>query len=197
MSVAIDRKAVEKSGSGEINASRIGKKPINLPANIKVTLEDQSIHLSNGKDSLVLAIHPAVRVVHEAQQLNVHLITQQQELKRFWGTTRALLANMVTGLDQGHQKKMIIFGVGYRATQAGANIQFALGYSHPVIFKVPAGIRITLPSQTEVVIAGADKQQVGQVAAEIRALRPPEAYKGKGVRYSDERIRCKEVKKNG
>ena len=178
-----------------VTDSRVGKLPVALPANINYSQELGKIVLSNGKDTLSIVLHQLVNVTREDDVLKVVLVEKTQEAKKQWGTTRSLLANMIEGLSVGHKKELVINGVGYRATQSGAAIQFALGYSHPVKFNPPEGITLTLPSQTEVVVSGADKQKVGQVAAEIRSLRPPEAYKGKGVRYKDERVICKEVKK--
>jgi large subunit ribosomal protein L6 len=179
----------------QVTDSRVGKLPIALPTTVTFTQERGNITLSNNKDTLTLLLHKLIKVSLEDNTLTVTLAEKSQDAKKQWGTTRSLLANMIQGLIVGHKKELIINGVGYRATQSGAALQFALGYSHPVIYNPPQGITLSLPSQTEVVVSGADKQKVGQVAAEIRSLRPPEAYKGKGVRYKDERVICKEVKK--
>jgi large subunit ribosomal protein L6 len=173
--------------------SRIAKAPITVTKGVDVKVDGQHVTVKGGKGSLELDVHPNVKVA-----LNDGTLTVAPADDSGWamaGTMRALLNNMVTGVGEGFQKKLQLVGVGYRAQGKGKVLNLSLGYSHPIDYPVPEGITIETPSQTEVVVSGSDKQRVGQVAAEIRGFRPPEPYKGKGVRYADERVLRKEAKK--
>ncbi|RMG36555.1 MAG: 50S ribosomal protein L6 [Gammaproteobacteria bacterium] len=175
--------------------SRIAKAPITVPSGVEVKIEGQHISVKGPKGALEMDVHPDASVSIDDGVITVR---PAGETKNGWamaGTMRALVNNMVTGVSQGFQKKLELVGVGYRAQAKGKVLNLTLGFSHPVDYQVPEGITIETPSQTEVVVSGSDKQKVGQVAAEIRSFRPPEPYKGKGVRYADERIIRKEAKK--
>lgn len=175
--------------------SRIAKAPVPVASGIEVKIDGQDVHVKGSKGALAWSVNPAVKVSHEDGELRV---SPHKETKQSWalaGTTRALLNNMVIGCSHGFSKKLTLTGVGYRAAMKGKELNLSLGFSHPVNYAVPEGIQIETPSQTEIVVTGADKQQVGQVAAEIRSYRPPEPYKGKGVRYADEHVLRKEAKK--
>ena len=175
--------------------SRVAKKPISLPKGVQVYLEGRAVEVKGPKGALSMQLHVDVAVNVDADNLNV---AAGSEAPRAWaqaGTARALLSNMVVGVSQGYERKLEIVGVGYRAAAKGATLSLTLGYSHPVEFDVPKGITIETPSQTEILVKGIDKQQVGQVAANIRAYRRPEPYKGKGVKYAGEQILRKEAKK--
>jgi large subunit ribosomal protein L6 len=181
----------------KIRVSRVGKQPIPIPAGVQVTINGQQVALK-GKNGLAeLQIHPWVLVQQEDNQLKVtpKVLTNEAKYRAMTGTMRALLNNLVIGVSQGFERKLQLVGVGYRAQAQGNVLNLALGFSHPVEFKVPEGITVQTPAPTEIVIRGVDKQQVGEVAAQIRAYRPPEPYKGKGVRYADETIILKEAKK--
>jgi large subunit ribosomal protein L6 len=176
--------------------SRIAKAPVAVPSGVTVEVSGQDVAVKGVKGSLAWQVHPAVVVAQEDGVIKV--APRDPESQDGWamaGTTRALLNNMVTGCATGFEKKMTLVGVGYRAQAQGKSLNLNLGYSHPIDYPVPEGIEITTPSPTEIVVRGADKQRVGQVAAEIRGMRPPEPYKGKGVRYSDEQVLRKEAKK--
>jgi large subunit ribosomal protein L6 len=173
--------------------SRIGKAPIAVAKGVEVKIDGQHVSVKGAKGTLELDIHPNVSVKLEDGVLSV--VPAHDSAWAMAGTMRALLANMVRGVAEGFEKKLELVGVGYRAQGKGKVLNLNLGYSHPIDYPVPEGITINTPSQTEIVVAGSDKQRVGQVAAEIRAFRPPEPYKGKGVRYADERIIRKEAKK--
>jgi large subunit ribosomal protein L6 len=173
--------------------SRIAKAPITVAKGVEVKIDGQSVSVKGGKGSMSLEIHPTVKVSADDGQLNV--APSNDAAWAMAGTMRALLNNMVVGVSDGFQKKLQLVGVGYRAQAKGDVLNLTLGFSHPVDYPVPKGITIETPSQTEIVVSGSDKQQVGQVAAEIRGFRPPEPYKGKGVRYADERVLRKEAKK--
>ena len=175
--------------------SRIAKASIPVASGLEVTIQDQHVVVKGAKGTLTLDLHPAVTVVFEEGRLQVAPVVEDRSSWAMAGTMRALLNNMVIGVNTGFQKKLQLIGVGYRAQSKGKVLNLNLGFSHPVNYSVPEGIAIETPSQTEVVISGCDKQQVGQVAAEIRRLRPPEPYKGKGVRYADEQVVRKEAKK--
>ncbi len=175
--------------------SRVAKQPIELPSGVEVKLDGQALTVKGSKGSLEHEVHSSVSV---DQGDNVLTFTPKDGSKAsnaLAGTTRALVSNMVTGVNQGFEKKLQLVGVGYRAQAQGQKLNLTLGFSHPVDYPVPEGITVETPSQTEVVVKGVDKQKVGQVAAEIRAYRPPEPYKGKGVKYADEIIVRKEAKK--
>jgi len=175
--------------------SRVAKNPIELPQGVDVTLSGQTIKVKGPKGEMTHVSHDLVEVKQDAQTLTFVARNGEQFSDALAGTTRALVNNMVTGVSQGFEKKLTLVGVGYRAQAQGKVLNLSLGFSHPVEYKVPEGITVETPSQTEVVVRGVDKQQVGQVAANIRGYRPPEPYKGKGVRYADEQIIRKEAKK--
>ena len=173
--------------------SRIAKAPITVAKGIDLKVDGQKVTVKGGKGSMELATHPSVSV-----KLDDGVVTVTPADDSAWamaGTMRSLIANMVQGCGEGFQKKLQLVGVGYRAQAKGKVLNLSLGFSHPIDYPVPEGITIETPSQTEIVVSGADKQVVGQVASEIRSFRPPEPYKGKGVRYADERIVRKEAKK--
>ena len=174
--------------------SRIGKNPIVLPAGVVVTVGEQ-ISVKGPLGTLNTAAHPAVKVEVEGLNVSVSKNDGQVNGSAMWGTMRANLNNMVIGVSKGFEKKLQLVGVGYRAQAQGEVLNLSLGFSHPVAHKMPAGVKVECPTQTEILIKGSDKQQVGQVAAEVRAYRKPEPYKGKGVRYSDEVVVIKETKK--
>ena len=175
--------------------SRIGNKPLPLPKGVEAKIEANSVTIKAAKGSYTLVLNPHVTVKNENGTLQVGVKNDLQEANAASGTTRALLANAVKGVTEGFSKKLELVGVGYRAQAQGKTLNLTLGFSHPVNYKVPDGITIETPTQTEVIIKGLDRQKVGQVAADIRGFRPPEPYKGKGVRYSDERVVLKEAKK--
>jgi len=177
--------------------SRVANNPVSIPAGIEVNITGQSISVKGSKGVMNHEIHPAVSAVKDEDNKVITFSARpnQENANALSGTTRALVNNMVTGVAQGFEKKLQLVGVGYRAQMQGNKLNLTLGFSHPVEYLVPEGITIEAPSQTELVVTGIDKQQVGQVAANIRAYRPPEPYKGKGVRYADERIVRKEAKK--
>ena len=175
--------------------SRVAKAPITLPKGVSVDLSGQSVKVKGPKGSLGWNVHPTVRVTQEDGVLRVAPVEGEQAAWAMAGTTRAVLNNMVQGCGNGFERKLTLVGVGYRAQGKGPTLSLSLGFSHPIEYPVPEGITIETPTQTEIVVKGADRQQVGQVAAEIRAFRPPEPYKGKGVRYSDEQVLRKEAKK--
>ena len=174
--------------------SRIGKNPVVLPAGVEVTVGEQIV-VKGPLGSLKAAAHPAVTVSVEAGAVSVAKVEGVAGAAAMWGTMRANIANMVTGVSKGFERKLQLVGVGYRAQAQGDVLNLSLGFSHPVAHKMPAGIKVECPTQTEILVKGSDKQQVGQVAAEIRAYRKPEPYKGKGVRYADEVVVIKETKK--
>ena len=175
--------------------SRIAKEPIELPQGVEFKQEGNAVTLKGGKGSLSLELNNEVELSHNDNVLQVTPRSGSRFSGAISGTTRALLANMVTGVNEGFERKLELVGVGYRAQAQGKKLNLTLGFSHPVVHDVPEGVTVETPSQTEILIKGADKQQVGQVAAEIRRYRPPEPYKGKGVRYANERVVLKEAKK--
>lgn len=182
--------------------SRIASKPISIPKGVEINLVGQEISIKGPKGSLQRNLSEFVKVTVENDSIlvsraeNVKCRKEQDKLSRaIPGTTRALVANMVTGVSEGFEKKLSLIGVGYRAQSQGKVLNLTLGFSHPVNFEIPEGVTIATPDQTTIVVSGVDKQLVGQVAADIRAYRPPEPYKGKGVRYADEHVRRKESKK--
>ena len=175
--------------------SRVAKNPIALPKGVEVNLAGTQISVKGPLGTMTLNRNPAVDVLVEGEQLVVKAVAGAENANALSGTTRALLANLVNGVSQGFEKKLTLVGVGYRAAAQGDTLNLSLGFSHPVAHKMPAGVKVETPSQTEILIKGIDKQQVGQVAAEIRAYRKPEPYKGKGVRYADEVVILKETKK--
>ncbi len=173
--------------------SRVAKQPISLPKGVELTVGAENITVKGPKGTLSVHHLPGVAVAVENGVATISLVEGADD--KFGGTARALLANMVTGVSTGYERKLELVGVGYRVAMAGKSLNLSLGFSHPVLFDAPEGISIETPTQTEVLIKGTDKQVVGQVAAKIRGFRPPEPYKGKGVRYAGEKITLKEAKK--
>ncbi|CAK0749437.1 50S ribosomal subunit protein L6 [Gammaproteobacteria bacterium] len=173
--------------------SRIAKKPVALPAGVQIGIDSKRVRVKGPKGEIQLDLFPQVQIIQQGNML--HIIPLTTDADQHAGTTRALLFNMVKGVTIGFQRKLELVGVGYRAQAQGAKLNLTLGYSHPLIFNVPEGIKIETPSSTEILINGVSRQLVGQVAANIRSYRPPEPYKGKGVKYSDEVIVRKEAKK--
>lgn len=175
--------------------SRIGKMPVSIPAGVDVLVKDGQINVKGSGGALSLTHNPLVNVVSDAGVLTFAPVNESREANAMSGTMRQLVNNMVIGVTKGFEKKLTLIGVGYKATASGNKLNLAVGYSHPVNKDMPAGITVATPLPTEIIIKGADRQRVGQIAAEIRAIRPPEPYKGKGIRYSDEKITIKETKK--
>lgn len=175
--------------------SRVGKKPITTPSGVTAAISGQKVTLKGPKGSLSFSAPDEVTVKQDGGALLVEPRNESQRARAMWGMTRAILANQVHGVAQGFERTLEITGVGYRAAMQGKNLQLALGYSHDVTYAPPEGVTLATPKPTEIKISGVDKQVIGQVAAEIRAFRPPEPYKGKGVRYAGEHIRRKEGKK--
>jgi large subunit ribosomal protein L6 len=175
--------------------SRIAKYPVDLPEKVEVQLDAAQITVKGPLGSLTLTLLPQVSVRKDGSQLTFAPVDDSQFANAMSGTTRANVANMVTGVSKGFQRKLSLVGVGYRAQAQGESLNLSLGFSHPVVHKMPPGIKVETPTQTEIIIKGTDKQQVGQVAAEVRAYRKPEPYKGKGIRYVDEVVILKETKK--
>lgn len=175
--------------------SRVANSPITLPSGVEVKLNGQDFSVKGAKGQMAFAIHDSVALVQEEGELKVRAKVEDKGAKAMAGTMRALVQNMVTGVTEGFQKKLELQGVGYRAQSQGKTLTMQLGFSHPVVYELPEGISAETPSQTEIVITGVDKQRVGQVCAEIRGFRPPEPYKGKGVRYAGEYVKRKEAKK--
>ena len=175
--------------------SRIGKKPVPIPSGVTANVEGQTVKIKGPKGALQVVLPDDVEVKMDAGTVKVDPRNETKRARAMWGTSRTLVSNLVTGVTKGFERKLEITGVGYRAALQGKNLQISLGYSHEVLYPVPEGITIAAPKPTEIVVTGIDKQKVGQVAAEIRAFRPPEPYKGKGVRYAGEYIFRKEGKK--
>jgi large subunit ribosomal protein L6 len=175
--------------------SRVAKAPIAVASGVNVTIDGSQVTVKGPKGTLAMVVHDDVEVAQDGGELRVKPRSESKDSWAMAGTMRALLNNMMVGATSGFEKRLQLVGVGYRAQAKGKSLSLSLGFSHPVEYPVPEGITIETPSQTEIVVAGADKQRVGQVAAEIRGHRPPEPYKGKGVRYADERILRKEAKK--
>ena len=175
--------------------SRIAKNPVELPQGVEFKQDGNVVTIKGGKGSLSLELNNEIELKQEENSVAVMARSGSRFAGAMSGTTRALLANMVTGVSEGFSRKLELVGVGYRAQMQGNKLNLTLGFSHPVVYDIPEGVSVETPSQTEVVIAGSDKQKVGQVAAEIRRFRPPEPYKGKGVRYAGERVMLKEAKK--
>lgn len=175
--------------------SRIANWPVTIPSGVELNLDGQIVSVKGPKGELRISAHELVGMQQEDGEFKVHSRVDSKEAVALAGTTRALVNNMVNGVTNGFEKRLQINGVGYRAQAQGQTLNLTLGFSHPVVYQVPEGVSVETPTQTEIVIKGADKQQVGQVAAEIRAYRPPEPYKGKGIRYSDEHVLRKQAKK--
>ena len=175
--------------------SRIGKKPVSVPAGVTASVDGQTVTAKGPKGELSLQLMDIVKAENGADGVVISPANDTREARAAWGTTRALIQNMVTGVSAGFEKKLAIQGVGYRAAMQGKDVKLSLGFSHEVVYEAPKGITLAVPAPTEIVVTGIDKQQVGQVAAEIRAWRAPEPYKGKGVRYANEFVFRKEGKK--
>ena len=175
--------------------SRVGKTPVTVPQGVDVSINAQAISVKGAGGTLSAAANALVKVAQNAGQITFEPANESREANAMTGTMRQLVNNMVIGVTQGFEKKLTLVGVGYKAQAQGAKLNLSVGFSHPVNKDMPAGIKVETPAPTEIVIKGADRQRVGQVAAEIRAIRPPEPYKGKGIRYSDEKITIKETKK--
>ncbi|MCK1744033.1 50S ribosomal protein L6 [Bradyrhizobium sp. 139] len=175
--------------------SRVGKRPVAVPSGVTATVDGQTVKMKGPKGQLQFVVHGDVEVKLENGQVKVNPRVETNRARALYGTARAQVANLVEGVTKGFEKKLEITGVGYRAAMQGKNLQLALGYSHDVVYAIPEGITITVPKPTEITVTGSDIQRVGQVAAEIRSYRPPEPYKGKGVKYVGEFIFRKEGKK--
>jgi large subunit ribosomal protein L6 len=175
--------------------SRVGKMPIALPQGVDVAVSANEISVKGAQGTLKRAAHPLVTVKNESGKVSFAATNESAEADAMSGTMRALVANMVAGVSKGFEKKLSLVGVGFRAQAQGTKLNLQVGYSHPVVMEMPAGVKVECPTQTEINIKGADRQVVGQIAAEVRAVRPPEPYKGKGIRYVGERVVLKETKK--
>jgi large subunit ribosomal protein L6 len=175
--------------------SRIGKSPVPIPKGVEATIAQGQVAIKGPLGTMSRPLAPSVKIERDGDNLLFKAEEGMPEADAMSGTMRALVANMVTGVTKGFERKLTLVGVGYRAQAQGDKLNLTLGFSHPVVHPMPKGIKVETPTQTEVLVKGMDKQLVGQVAAEIRAYRPPEPYKGKGVRYSDERVLIKETKK--
>ena len=175
--------------------SRVAKNPVKLPSGVELKIDGAKVSVKGSKGNLEHEVHELVEVSLDDGVFTVKPREESQEAWALAGTTRAVVNNMVTGVSEGFERKLVLNGVGYRAQAQGKTLNLTLGFSHPVAYALPEGITIETPTQTEIVIKGIDKQLVGQVAANVRAFRPPEPYKGKGVRYADEQVRRKEAKK--
>lgn len=175
--------------------SRVGKMPIDVPQGVDVSINGEVISIKGALGTLVRPVSALVSVKNEGGKLLFSPANESVEADAMSGTIRALVANMVNGVSKGFEKKLTLVGVGFRAQAAGSKLNLQVGYSHPVAKDMPAGVSVACPTQTEIIIKGSDRQVVGQVAAEIRAIRPPEPYKGKGIRYADEKVTIKETKK--
>jgi large subunit ribosomal protein L6 len=175
--------------------SRVAKVPVAVPSGIDVQIASGAITVKGPLGTLTQVINPLVAIRREGDELKVAAVGESREAAAMSGTYRALVANMVQGVTKGFERKLTLIGVGYRAQAQGTALNLSLGFSHPVVHRMPEGVTVATPTQTEIVIKGADKQRVGQVAAEVRAYKPPEPYKGKGVRYADEVVVIKETKK--
>ena len=175
--------------------SRVGKMPVSIPQGVDVVIKEDQINVKGALGALALSKNALVTIKNDAGKLTFEPANDSREANAMSGTMRQLVNNMVTGVTKGFEKKLSLVGVGFKAQAAGAKLNLTVGYSHPVVMDMPAGITVATPTPTEIVIKGSDRQRVGQIAAEVRAVRPPEPYKGKGIRYSDEKITIKETKK--
>jgi large subunit ribosomal protein L6 len=175
--------------------SRVGKLPVALPKGVDATIAGDGVSIKGPLGTLALPLTADIRVKKDGEQLLVETANESDRADAMSGTVRALMANMITGVTKGFERKLTLVGVGYRAQAQGDKLNLSLGFSHPVVHQMPKGVKVETPTQTEIVIKGTDKQLVGLVAAQVRAYRPPEPYKGKGVRYADERVVLKETKK--
>jgi len=175
--------------------SRVGKMPVAVPQGVDVTITAEQISVKGSLGTLVRPANALVSVKNDAGKLTFTPVNESADADALSGTMRALVANMVSGVSKGFERKLNLVGVGYRAQAQGQKLNLQIGFSHPVVKDMPVGIKVECPTQTEILIKGADRQVVGQIAAEVRAIRPPEPYKGKGIRYSDEKVSLKETKK--
>jgi large subunit ribosomal protein L6 len=175
--------------------SRVGKMPITVPQGVDVSINAEQISVKGAQGTLTRKLNALVAVKNDDGKVSFTAANDSTEADAMSGTMRALVANMVSGVTKGFERKLNLVGVGFRAQATGTKLNLQVGFSHPVVKEMPAGIKVECPTQTEIVIKGADRQAVGQIAAEVRAIRPPEPYKGKGIRYSDERVTLKETKK--
>jgi large subunit ribosomal protein L6 len=175
--------------------SRVGKMPVSVPSGVDVAIKQDQINVKGALGALALAQNALVTITQDADKLTFAPANDSRQANAMSGTMRQLVNNMVIGVTKGFEKKLSLVGVGYKAAAQGVKLNLTVGYSHPVDFVMPAGITVTTPTPTEIVIKGSDRQRVGQIAAEVRAVRPPEPYKGKGIRYVDEKITIKETKK--
>ena len=175
--------------------SRVARMPVPVPKGVEINLAAELISVKGPLGTLNQRVNPKVLITREGDELRFAAADESREASALSGTFRALVSNMVTGVTKGFERKLALVGTGYRAQAQGTNLNLSLGFSHPVVYRIPDGVKAETPTQTEIVIKGSDRQKVGQVAAEIRGYRPPEPYKGKGVRYSDEKVALKEVKK--
>ena len=175
--------------------SRVGKLPVPLPKGVDATIAADGVSIKGPLGTLALPLNADIRVKKDGEQLVVEVAKESDTADAMSGTVRSLMANMITGVTKGFERKLTLVGVGYRAQAQGDRLNLTLGFSHPVVHQMPKGVMVETPTQTEIVIKGTDKQLVGLVAAQVRAYRPPEPYKGKGVRYADEQVTLKETKK--
>ncbi len=175
--------------------SRVARMPVPVPKGVEVNLAGEAISVKGPLGTLNQRLHAKVRISREGDELRFAAADESREASALSGTYRALVSNMVTGVTKGFERKLALVGTGYRAQAQGTNLNLSLGFSHPIVYRLPEGVKAETPTQTEILIKGSDRQKVGQVAAEIRGYKPPEPYKGKGVRYSDEKVALKEVKK--
>jgi large subunit ribosomal protein L6 len=175
--------------------SRVGKLPVPLPKGVEANVAANAVSIKGPLGTLALLLTQDIRVKKEGDALEIEVANDSDRADAMSGTVRAIMANMITGVTKGFEKKLTLVGVGYRAQAQGDRLNLTLGFSHPVVHQMPKGVKCETPTQTEILIKGMDRQLVGQVAAEVRAYRPPEPYKGKGVRYADERVVIKETKK--
>ena len=175
--------------------SRVGKSPVAVPKDVDVAIKEDQINVKGKGGALSLALNPLVKVSSDSGKLTFVPVDESREANAMSGTMRQLVNNMVLGVTKGFEKKLNLVGVGFRAAAQGNKLNLAIGFSHPVNIEMPQGITVATPAPTEIIVKGADRQRVGQIAAEIRAVRPPEPYKGKGIRYADEKITIKETKK--
>ena len=171
--------------------SRIGKMPVAVPSGVEVEIDGTTVTVKGKKGELTRTFQPSMIIKHEGEEIIISPANDERQTNAFWGLTRSLLANMVEGVSEGFSKKLELIGVGYRAALKGRDLEMQLGFSHPVLVKAPEGITFEVPSQNEIVVTGASKEQVGQIAADIRKWRKPEPYKGKGIRYEGEYVRRK------
>jgi large subunit ribosomal protein L6 len=175
--------------------SRVGKMPIAVPKGAEVNLTADQISVKGAQGALTMPVNSLVTIKHDGDKITFAPVNDSPAANAMSGTMRALVNNMVNGATKGFEKKLTLVGVGFRAQAQGTKLNLQVGFSHPVVKEMPAGVKVETPTQTEILIKGADRQAVGQIAAEVRAIRPPEPYKGKGIRYADEKVSLKETKK--